>query len=155
MVKTKRAPEDHDGALEEQESQPRTDESLGAYIRRIRQMRRLTLPDVARALAALPAGQRVSQPYLSQIELGQVYQPSRERLLSIANVLGIPEALLLEKAGLSSTGASEQARPERNPLVDQVTMRAAQMEPADLKLFLQMMDSVINMRKTENKTHRA
>ncbi len=136
------------------EWRPRSDEAFGAYIRRIRQMRRLTLPDVARALATLPAGQRVSHPYLSQIELGQVHQPARERLLSIASVLGIPEAWLLEKAGLSSTGASEQPRPERNPLVDQVTMRAAQMEPADLKLFLQMMDSVINMRKAENKTHK-
>jgi transcriptional regulator with XRE-family HTH domain len=138
----------------EEEWKPRGDEALGAYIRRIRLMRGLNLPDVARATATLPPTHRVSHPYLSQIELGQVFHPSRERLQSIANVLGIPEAWLLEKAGLSSGDAEQSTQVARSPLVDQIAMRAAQLQPADQKLFLQMIEAIVRMRRGESKGSR-
>ncbi len=134
------------------EWRPQPDERLGQYIRRIRLMRGMNLPDVARITSQLQESERVSHPYLSQIELGHVFQPARARLQSIARVLGIPDAWLLEKAGFSAGGTGEPPRVERNPMVDQIALRAAQMGPADQKLFLQMMEAVVRMRRGESKS---
>ncbi len=136
------------------EWKPQAEETLGQYIRRIRMMRGLNLPDVARVTSQLPESERVSHPYLSQIELGHVFQPARARLVSIARVLGIPEAWLLEKAGFSAGGVSQPPRVERSPMVEQIAMRAAQMTPADQKLFLQMMEAIVRMRRAEGKSGR-
>jgi transcriptional regulator with XRE-family HTH domain len=136
----------------ETELQPRPDETLGQYIRRIRVMRGLNLPDVARVTSQLPKVERVSHPYLSQIELGHVFQPARARLPSIARVLGIPGAMLLEKAGYSAGGTGVPPRLERNPMVEQIAMRAAQLDPADQKLLLCMMEAVLRMRRGESKS---
>lgn len=130
---------------DEQELRPRQDEALGAYIRRVRLMRGLNLPDVARALANEPPSQRVSHPYLSQIELGQVFQPSRDRLQSIANVLQIKPEWLFEKAGLPLHG--ERAAAPRNMMVEQIATRAAEMEPTDQKMLLDMINVILKRRK--------
>lgn len=53
------------------EFQPRAEESLGQYIRRLRLLRGMSLPDVARFISHLPPERRVSHPYLSQDETGQ------------------------------------------------------------------------------------
>ena len=134
---------------EDEQWRPRAEESLGTYIRRVRMMRGLNLPDVARALANEPPSQRVSHPYLSQIELGQVFQPSRDRLQSLANVLQIKPEWLFEKAHLPLHGAENTN--QNNPMVDQIATRAAQMEPTDQKMLLDMIDVIVKRRQGERK----
>lgn len=135
----------------EQELRPHADETLGAYLRRVRMMRGLNLPDVARALAGLPPSQRISHPYLSQIELGQVFQPARDRLQSLASVLGIPPEWLYEKAGLPLMGGAERRVADRSPLAEQIATRATELEPSDQKMVLDMIEVVLRRRHGERK----
>ncbi|MCC7163491.1 MAG: helix-turn-helix transcriptional regulator [Anaerolineae bacterium] len=134
---------------DEEEFRPREAESLGAYIRRVRLMRGLNLPDVARALANEPPSQRISHPYLSQIELGQVFQPSRDRLQSLANVLQINPDWLFEKAQLPLQGAEDTTEP--NPIVSQIATRAAKMEPTDQQMVLDMINVIVKRRQGQRK----
>lgn len=137
------------GNQDEEQFHPRKDESLGAYIRRVRLMRGLNLPDVARALANEPPSQRISHPYLSQIELGQVFQPSRDRLQSLANVLQINPDWLFEKAHLPLQGAEDTTEP--NPIVSQIATRAAKMEPTDQQMVLDMINVIVKRRQEQRK----
>lgn len=131
----------------ETELEPLADETLGHYIRHVRQARGLNLPDVARALAHLPPYARVSHPYLSQIELGQVHQPSRDRLISLAGVLSIRTEWLLAKAGYCTP--SDQAAPTSSPFVRQIMLRVEQLSPADQKLLLSLLDAIVRQRRAE------
>lgn len=134
----------------DEELRPRPEEKLGTYIRRVRLMRGLSLPDVARALADRPASQRLSHPYLSQIETGQVHQPSRDRLLSLATVLGIPAEWLYEKADLPlQTGVRESTN--HGGIADYIATRATELEPQDQTMILRMIETVLNLRKEERK----
>ncbi len=146
MAKGKETPSHEEGELGS-EWKPRDDETLGGYIRRIRLMRGMNLPDVARVTATLPDKQRVSHPYLSQIELGQVFRPAPERLRSIAQVLGIPEGWLLEKAGFSPTGIAKAPRSERSPVVEQIALRSAALDASDQQFILQMIETMTRMRR--------
>jgi transcriptional regulator with XRE-family HTH domain len=128
----------------ETELQPRADEALGPYIRRVRKARGLSLPDVSRALMSLPKEMRISHPYLSQIETGQVAQPSRDRLVSLASLLRIPGEWLLVKAGYTITPA-EPAK-GASGLVQQIMLRVEELSVADQKLFLTMLDAVVKQR---------
>ena len=139
----------HTKNKEEGELQPRAEESLGAYIRRVRLQRGLNLPDVARALANEPPSQRISHPYLSQIELGQVFQPARDRLQSLANVLQINPEWLFEKAHLPMQGAEDTT--QRNPIVSEIATRAAKMEPTDQQMVLDMIRLSVKRRQGERK----
>ncbi len=132
--------------------QPRTEESLGQYIRRLRLLRGMSLPDVARFTAHLAPERRVSHPYLSQIELGQVFRPAPERLQSIARVLQVPPEWLLEKAGMDEKGVVDISNQDASPLVEQIAFRAAQLEPADQKMFLEMIEAVVKMKLGKGKT---
>lgn len=118
------------------------DEPLGRYIRRIRVARGLNLPDVARALAGLPPPLRVSHPYLSQIELGQVFQPSRDRLESIAAVLGIPPENLLTKAGYPLHDPLKRLE-RTSPLADLILKQALKLNPADQQLVLDLINLLL------------
>ncbi len=146
MAKVKELPKDESAELGP-EWKPRADETLGAYIRRVRLMRGMNLPEVARVTAQLPAAQRVSHPYLSQIELGQVFRPAPERLQSIAKVLAIPEAWLLEKAGFSASGVGPAPSIERSPIAERIAMRSATLDAADQQLILQMVETIVRMRR--------
>lgn len=149
MPRTKHIPVSivHDSA----EYEPRADETLGVYLRRVRTMRGLNLPDVSRALAGAPPTQRVSHAYLSQIELGQVFQPSRDRLQSLAQVLQIKPEWLFAKAGLPLSN-QERPLPVHTPIVMQIMERAALLEPFDLKMLLQIIDWVISRRVAKEHT---
>lgn len=131
----------------EPELQPRQDEALGAYIRRVRIARGLNLPDVARALIHLPKYARISHPYLSQIELGQVARPGRDRLISLANLLHIPSEWLLLKAGYDLT--TNQTTDTASPLVQQIVQLVEDLSPADQKLFLTMLEAIVKQRRDE------
>lgn len=142
----------HSKNKEEEQFRPRPDEKLGEYIRRVRLMRGLNLPQVARASADEPPSQRISHPYLSQIELGQVFQPSRDRLQTLAKILQIKPEWLFEKANLPLHGAENPA--QQNPMVGQIAMRAAEMEPTDQQMVLEMIDVILKRRKGERKGDR-
>ena len=134
---------------------PRDDESLGAYIRRIRLMRGMGLGEVADATPKVPESRHISYSYLSQIELGSALRPSRERLLSIAEALGIPPQWLLEKAGF--TGGTEVASEDNSspsPIVHQIALRAGKLDRTDQEAFLQMIDAVVRLRHTRRDSER-
>ncbi|MBM3130611.1 MAG: helix-turn-helix transcriptional regulator [Chloroflexi bacterium] len=129
------------------ELRPRADESLGVYIRRIRLVRGMGLTAVADATPKIPESRHVSYSYLSQIELGRALRPSRERLLSIAEALGLPPEWLLEKAGFAAgveTTLDDDSVP--SPLVQQIALRAGKLDRTDQEAFLQMIDSIVRLR---------
>lgn len=149
MVRGKKVVKAEQSGLDE-DLRPRPEEKLGGYIRRVRLMRGLSLPDVARALADRPSSQRLSHPYLSQIETGQVYQPSRDRLQSLAGVLGVPPEWLYEKADLP---VEMGARPAvtHGGIADYIATRATELEPQDQTMILRMIETVLNLRKEERR----
>lgn len=69
-------------------------DSLGSYLHRVRRATGMTLRDVEAATS-----KSVTNGYLSQIEKGDIKQPSPRILHSLATVYGIDYAGLLERAG--------------------------------------------------------
>lgn len=137
------------------ELRPREDESLGAYIRRIRLIRGMGLGEVADATPQVPESRHISFSYLSQIEVGRALHPSRERLLSIAEVLGVPPEWLLEKAGFKAGGGMTPEDVEApSPIVQQITLRAGKLDRTDQEAFLQMIDAVLRLRHTRREAGR-
>lgn len=137
------------------ELQPRADESLGSYLRRIRLMRGMGLGKVADATPKVPESRHVSYSYLSQIELSRALRPSRERLISIAEVLGLPPQWVLEKAGFAGGGetvAEDSSSP--SPIVQQIALRAGKLDRTDQEIFLQMIDAVARLRRTRRDSGR-
>ncbi len=129
------------------ELRPRDDESLGAYIRRMRLMRGMGLGAVADATPKVPESRHISYSYLSQIEVGRALNPSRERLLSIAEALAVPPEWLLEKAGFrAGTGLTPEDDESPSPIVQQITLRAGKLDRTDQEAFLQMIDAVVRLR---------
>lgn len=137
-----------------EELRPYPQETLGDYVRRLRLMQGLSLPDVARAMTNLPPSQRISHPYLSQIEHGQVHQPSRDRLSSLASVFGIPPEWLYEKAGLPTDSPRGMAARDMSPLVEQLATRASLIEPADQQMLLDMVEAIIRRRQAGSSSKR-
>lgn len=137
------------------ELHPRDDESLGAYVRRIRLMRGMGLGEVADATPKVPESRHISYSYLSQIELGRALRPSRERLLSIAEALGLPPQWLLEKAGFSGgSGVIPEESSSPTPIVQQIALRAGKLDRTDQEAFLQMIDAVVRLRRTRRDSGR-
>jgi transcriptional regulator with XRE-family HTH domain len=69
-------------------------EPLGTYLNRVRRATGMTLRDVEAATS-----KNVTNGYLSQIEKGDIKQPSPRILHSLAAVYGIDYAALLGRAG--------------------------------------------------------
>ena len=133
------------------ELRPREDESLGAYIRRIRLIRGMGLGAVADATPKVPESRHISYSYLSQIEVGRALHPSRERLLSIAEALGVPPEWLLEKAGFKAgSGLTPEDSESPSPIVQQISLRAGKLDRTDQEAFLQMIDAVVRLRHTRH-----
>lgn len=77
------------------QKKPRThDLSFGEYIRKLRLEK---FPDLSGRKFAKEVG--ITGPYLSNIELGKVPPPSAERVIAIAEKLGVDKQKLLSKAG--------------------------------------------------------
>lgn len=121
------------------EYEPRADETLGAYLRRVRVLRGISLPEVARALASAASSPHISSRYLSQIEFEQILQPTDESLQRLAHILQVKPEWLLEKA--------RQPR-QREPSPLRVCVRTGEqnLAPDDQKLFLQMIKQVLSHR---------
>jgi len=133
----------------------REDEALGTYIRRVRLMRGMSLAEVAHATPRIPESRHISFAYLSQIEVGRALHPSRERLLSIAEALGVPPTWLLEKAGLrADTAITPEDLSPPSPLLQQIALRAEKLERSDQEAFLRMIDAVIRLRRTRRNSRR-
>ena len=95
-------------------------DTLGSFIRVQRQLAQLSL----REMAAMTA---VSNAYLSQIER-DLHQPSLKVMQSIADALGIPAAVLLRQAGVTSPeGSSATTGSDESGHID--TERAIKTDP--------------------------
>lgn len=127
------------------ELMPSPNESLGEYLRRLRLIRGLNLGDVSGQTPQVPESEHVSYPYLSQLELGRARHPSRERLVSLARVFGIPEAWMLEKAGYSS-GQTALAD-ELDPQSRNIALRAAQLSAEERSLVDSVIDGLLRRRR--------
>ena len=73
---------------------PSSNPSVGAYLRQVRSLLKMTLRDVEAA-----TDKSVSNGYLSQIESGSVERPSPSVLFHLSNVYNIDYADLLTRAG--------------------------------------------------------
>jgi transcriptional regulator with XRE-family HTH domain len=80
-------------------------QSLGDYLANIRATKKLTLREVEEA-----TNQNVSNAYLSQLEHGRISKPSPNILHDLANVYGVPYAILMEKAGYITASGYDEAR---------------------------------------------
>ncbi|NNE35191.1 MAG: helix-turn-helix transcriptional regulator [Rhodothermales bacterium] len=69
-------------------------EHIGAYLRGVRESRRLSLDAVVEMTGALPG--RVTKSYLSRMENGQL-EPTFPRLYALSQVYGVPIASLAER----------------------------------------------------------
>ncbi|MBI5029065.1 MAG: helix-turn-helix transcriptional regulator [Chloroflexi bacterium] len=124
---------------------PLPDESLGEYLRRLRLIRGMDLGDVSSQTPRNPDSQHVSQSYLSQLELGRAVNPSRERLISLAHVLNVPETWILEKAGFTSGQLTGELDPRDRDLL----LRAAQLSKEDRSVLDVIIDSLLLRRKKQ------
>lgn len=79
---------------DEGSSERRSADSLGPYLKAVRQSMGLTLRDIEEA-----TGKEVSNAYLSQIENGKIAKPSPHILYSLSSVLNVAYDNLMERAG--------------------------------------------------------
>jgi transcriptional regulator with XRE-family HTH domain len=79
------------------ETTPKEEQTLGAYLRNLRETRRMTLREVEEA-------SDVSNAYLSQLEHGRIAKPSPHVLHGLATVYRVPYETLMEKAGYITRG---------------------------------------------------
>lgn len=92
--------------------QPCEDESLGAYVKRLRTEeaakvlgRPVPLERLVSMAAHLPAPQRLSVPWLSKLEAGEYTHPNGDKLRTLARVISqllettLPEEWFLAQAG--------------------------------------------------------
>jgi transcriptional regulator with XRE-family HTH domain len=86
------------------ELQPRPDETLGQYLRRLRELARLTQAQVMRATAGFAPPRRITS-WLARVEADAFAHPDAEKLAVLAQIYGerigieIPVDLLRVKAG--------------------------------------------------------
>ena len=128
------------------ELRPFPDEALGEYLRRLRLIRGLDLGDVSVQTPRVPESQHVSQSYLSQLELGRAQNPSRERLVSLAHVLKVPESWILERAGFSGGNAADSSD-GLDPKSRRFALRAAQLNPEERTLLDSMIEGILQARR--------
>lgn len=81
-------------------------ETLGIYLKNVRQAKRLTLREVE-------AATDISNSYLSQIENNKIKKPSPHFLYKLAEVYGISYELLMEKVGYIVRGRDTTAQRQK------------------------------------------
>jgi transcriptional regulator with XRE-family HTH domain len=87
----------------------RRPETLGEFVRRIREEKGLSLADVSKASARF--GKKIAASYISRIENEPTRKITTHRLTALARGLGVPAAeLLVRAAGLP--GSSESSNDE-------------------------------------------
>ncbi len=92
---------------EKQKESSQQVQTLGEYLRNIREIRRLTLREVEEA-------SDVSNAYLSQLENGKITKPSPHVLHKLAAVYNISYETLMEKAGYISRSEKSLERRKKN-----------------------------------------
>lgn len=85
-------------------SEPVTANTLGTYLRKVRQDALMTLRDVEEA-----TNKEVSNGYLSQLESGKISKPSPHVLHSLSTVLNVDYETLMQRAGYILPSASQRA----------------------------------------------
>jgi HTH-type transcriptional regulator, competence development regulator len=89
--------------MSEDEGDWSSGESLGPFLKAVRQGLGLTLRDVEEA-----TGKEVSNAYLSQIENGKIAKPSPHILYSLSSVLNVKYENLMERAGYIAGTANRE-----------------------------------------------
>ena len=80
-------------------------ETLSDYVRRIRNQKHLSCADVEKQSARL--GKRIAGSYVNRIENEPTLRPTADRLMALANGLGIPvEELLARAVGVAPSNDS-------------------------------------------------
>lgn len=97
---------------------------LGAFLRSVRQARRLTLRAVETA-----TDRTVTNGYLSQIESGAIRQPSPNVLYRLADVYGLEYRDLLRRAGHQVPKV--QREPQEEPALNGIPLRSLDLTPTE------------------------
>ncbi|HHJ18514.1 MAG TPA: XRE family transcriptional regulator [Gammaproteobacteria bacterium] len=108
---------------------------LGVELRRLRQAQGLSLRAVEESTS-------VSNAYLSQLERGQVKNPSPQKLQDLANCYNVPYEDLMRLAGYmkaeesrdQQAGIAEQKRSPKKRTLLQTVLDSANLSPEDEKL---------------------
>jgi HTH-type transcriptional regulator, competence development regulator len=85
--------------MSNQEPIPPTSQSLGGYLRSLREAKQLKLREVEQASG-------VSNPYLSQLEHNKINKPSPHILHKLSTVYSVPYEVLMQKAGYITSSNS-------------------------------------------------
>jgi len=135
---------------------PKSDETLGQYLRRLRtEKARMILNEVDLSTRGFPPQMRVSSPYLSQLECGKVEYPSGDRLRVLADIYGVPQRWILEKAGFRyvEDDATLMTRLAPDQEDYRIALQVAQLMPKAKKALLRIVAELKKLdqsRRTES-----
>ena len=104
-------------------------ESLGPFLKAVRQGLGLTLRDVEEA-----TGKEVSNAYLSQIENGKIAKPSPHILYSLATALNVTYENLMERAGYIAASSAVRGQEAKHGRA--ATFANANLTPEEEKALL-------------------
>jgi transcriptional regulator with XRE-family HTH domain len=122
--------------------EPRDDETLGHFIRRVRLCRALTPAAIADATTSFPIESRLSCSYLSQLELGLIRSPSTAYLRALAQVLEISLDWLIEKVESKSCYAEPSHRALATSLSGDWTLRATELKSSEQEQIRRIIEAV-------------
>ena len=112
---------------------------FGQYIRQLRTAKGLTLREFARQL-------EVSPTYISQIEQGNFGPPAEERVVDMAQILGLQADELLALAGRVADALPEIIRQE--PRAMATSLRTAKgLSAAEINRLVQQAEKIKERRK--------
>lgn len=128
----------------EERFRPTKDETLGQYLRRLRELVGFSLTEVMEQTKPLPKVQRIAPDWLSRAERDRYRHPSPEKLRTLAQLYRVPAAWILEKAGLRPL-QDEDGQIVSNSITRQwpadirlLALRASEISPAGLDVLLDM-----------------
>jgi len=145
--------DDHSEHTHTEYTCPREDESLGEYLRRLRELRGLSLTDALRRSESLPKPQRITPDWLSRAERDRYQQPSSEKLRILAQLYRVPATWILDKAGLQSLPADIPAgdgvdQYQQWPAdIQLLALRATELSPVAVKQLLEMANFIKELEK--------
>lgn len=117
---------------------PTTKSELGPFLKSVRSSIGYTLREVE-----AKTGGRIKNGYLSQVENGQIANPSASMLWELADLYGLEYGELLEKAGYRRPSSNERIGDVPRELYDGIPLRAlAELnadERAELRRYLEFL----------------
>jgi transcriptional regulator with XRE-family HTH domain len=107
-----------------EETSKQAETTLGEELRRIRELRGLTLREVESITD-------ISNPYLSQLETGKIEKPSPNYLYKLAEAYQVPYGLLMEKAGYVVKERKERKEPKVQSLLGAALATTSDLTPEE------------------------